>query len=99
MIASTQPAICTNSSHVHNKHHLHRDNANGSILAGSSVLSGDSLCPPFEACPNQNLFQQYYGLEFHHDGHTYVRAISTYEFPCCFNLVVKLQYRSSHKKY
>jgi hypothetical protein len=99
MIASTQPAICTNSSHVHDKYHLHRDNANGSILAGSSVLSGDSLCPPFEACPNQNLFQQYYGLEFHHDGHTHVRAISTYEFPCCFNLVVKLQYRLSHKKY
>jgi hypothetical protein len=58
MIASTpKPAVSTNSSLVNIKHHLHRDNANGSILAGSSVLSGDSLCPPFKSCPNQNLFQ------------------------------------------
>ncbi len=81
------------------RYHLHPDNANGSILTGSSVLSGDSLCLPFEACPNQNLFQQYYGLEFHHDGHTYVRAILTYEFTHCFNLVDKLQYRLSHERY
>jgi hypothetical protein len=100
MIASMpKPAISTDSSHVHVKYHLHHDNANSSILAGLSVLSGDSLCPPFEACPNQNLFQQYYGLKFHHDGHTYVRAISTYEFTCCFNLVDKLQYRLLHEKY
>jgi hypothetical protein len=63
------------------------------------VLSGDSLCPSFEACPNRNLFQQYFGLEFHHDGHTYVRAISTYKFMRCFNLVDKLQYRLSHEDY
>jgi hypothetical protein len=100
MIASTpKPAVSTDSSLINIKYHLHRDNANGSILAGSSVLLRDSLCPPFEACPNQNLFQQYYGLEFHHDGHTYVRAISTYEFTCCFNLVDKLQYRLSHERY
>jgi hypothetical protein len=100
MIASMpKPAISTDSSHVHVKYHLHRDNANSPILAGLSVLSGDSICPPFEACPNQNLFQQYYDLEFHHNGHIYVRAISTYEFTCCFNLVDKLQYRLSHKKY
>ncbi len=100
MIASMpKPAISTNSSHVHVKYHLHCDNTNGSILAGLSVLSGDSLCPPFEACPNQNLIQQYYGLEFHHDGHTYVCAISTYKFTCCFNLVDKLQYCLLHEKY
>jgi hypothetical protein len=63
------------------------------------VLSGDSLCPPFEACPNRNLFQQYYGLEFHHDGHTYVHAISTYKFTPCFNLVDKLQYHLLHEDY
>jgi hypothetical protein len=100
MIASIpKPAISINSSLANIKYHLHRDNANGSILAGSSMLLGDSLCPPFEACPNQNLFQQYYGLEFHHGGHTYVCAISTHEFTCCFNLVDKLQYRLSHKRY
>ncbi len=71
MIASTpKPAISTDSSLVNIRYHLHCDNANGSILAGSSVLLGDSLSPPFEACLNQNLIQQYYGLEFHHNGHT-----------------------------
>jgi hypothetical protein len=100
MITSTpKTAVSTDSSLVNIRYHLHHDNANGSILAGSSVLSGDSLCPPFEACPNQNLFQQYYSLEFHHDGHTYVCAILTFGFTCCFNLVDKLQHRLLHKKY
>jgi hypothetical protein len=100
MIASTpKPAVSTGSSLVNIKYHLLHDNANCSILAGPSVLLGDSLCPPFEACPNQNLFQQYYGLKFHHHGHTYVRAISTYKFTCCFNLVDKLQYHLSHERY
>ena len=93
MIASMpKPAVSTNCQVVNIKYHLHRGNANGSILAGSSVLSGESLCPPFEACPNQNLFQHYFGIEFHHDGHTYVRAISTYKFTCCFGLLKRLQY-------
>jgi hypothetical protein len=63
------------------------------------MLSGESLCPPFEAFPNQNLFQHYFGIEFHHDGHTYVRAISTYEFTCCFGLLERLQYQLLHKSY
>ncbi len=100
MITTTPKlAVSTDSDQVHVKYHLHHDNANGSILAGSSVLSGGSLCPPFEACPNHNLFQQYYGLEFHHDGHTYIRVISTYKFTRCFNLIYKLQYRLLHKDY
>jgi hypothetical protein len=100
MIGSTpKPPISTNSSLINIRYHLHHDNANGSILASSSVLSGDSHCPPFKACPNQNLFPQYYGLEFHHDGHTYIRKISTYEFTYCFNLVDKLQYRLLHERY
>jgi hypothetical protein len=61
-------------------YHLHRDDAKGSILAGSLVLSADSLYPQFDACPNQNMFQQFFGIEFHYDGHTYVRAIYAYEF-------------------
>jgi hypothetical protein len=94
-----KPAVSTDSSLVNIRYHLHRDNANGSILAGSSVLSGDSLCLPFKACPNQNLFQQYYGFGFYHDGHTYICAISTYEFTHCFNLVDKLQYCLLHERY
>ena len=100
MIVSTpKPAIPTNSPCVNIKYHLHCNDANGSILAGSPVLSTDSLCPPFDACPNQNMFQQFFGLEFHHDGHVYVHAISAYEFTCCFNLMERIQYCLSHDKY
>ncbi len=80
-------------------YHLHRQDANGSIFAGSSILSTDSLCPPFEACPNQNMFQQFFGIEFHFEGHTYVCAISAYEFTRYFRLIEQLQYRLSHANY
>ena len=100
MIVSTpKPAIPTNSPCVNIKYHLHCNNANCSILAGSLVLSTDSLCPLFDACPNQNLFQQFFGLKFHHDVHTYVHATSTYEFICCLNLMEQLQYCLLHEKY
>jgi hypothetical protein len=81
------------------KYYLHRDGQDTSILAGSSVISRDSTCPPFESCPNRNIFQHYFGIEFHHDDHTYVRAISTYEFARCFSLSDNIQYRMSHERY
>jgi hypothetical protein len=81
------------------KYYLHRNGQDTSVLAGSSVLSQESVCPPFESCPNQNLFQQFFGIEFHHEDHTYVRAISTYEFARCFGLIDNIQYRMSHKQY
>ena len=68
-------------------------------MAGSSVLSSGGLCPPFESCPNQNLFQQFFGIEFIYDGHTNIRAISTYEYPHCFGLVESIQYHLSHEKH
>jgi hypothetical protein len=100
-MTTTTPKLVNNSSAVGVviKYHLHCNDSNKSILAGSSVLSEDGLCPPFESCPNQNLFHQYIGLKFHHDGHTYVHAISTYKFTHCFNLIKKIQYRLSHKQY
>jgi hypothetical protein len=78
------------------KYHLHRQDANGSIFVGSSILSTDSLCLPFKACPNQNMFQKFFGIEFHFEGHTYVCAISAYEFTCRFRLMEQLQYHLSH---
>jgi len=81
------------------KYYLHRHGQDDSILAGSSVLSRESVCPPFESCPNQNLFQQFFGIEFHYNDHTYVRAISTYKFTRCFRLVDNIQYRMSHERY
>jgi hypothetical protein len=99
IVTMPKSAISTNGQSAHIKYHLHRGDADSSILQGSSVLLGDSLCPPFEACPNRNLFQHYFGVEFHHDGHTYVRAISTYEFTPCFCLLDRLKYQLSHESY
>ncbi len=100
MRASTpKPTDTSLSTGIVNKYHLHCKRSDGTILVGSSLSSGDSVCRPFESCPNQNLFQQYFGLEFHHDGHTYVCAISTYKFARCFNLINKVQYHVSHKRY
>ncbi len=45
------------------------------------------------------MFQQFFGIEFHFEGHTYVRAISAYEFTRCFRLIEQLQFRLSHANY
>ncbi len=55
--------------------------------------------PPFESCPNHNLFQNYFGIKFHNDDSTYVCAISTYEFTQCFGLIEQIQYRLSHERH
>ncbi len=81
------------------KYHLHCTDLDTTILVGSVVLSTGGLCTPFESCPNQNLFQQFFGIEFIQDGHTYVRAISTYKFARCFGLAEPIQYRFSHEKH
>jgi hypothetical protein len=62
------------------KYYLYCKGSDDTILAGSSILSRDSVCPPFVSCSNQNLFQHFFGMEFHHDGHTYIHAISRYKF-------------------
>jgi hypothetical protein len=94
-----KPITSQQSSSIVFKYHLHRADSAATILAGSSVLSTGVLCPLFESCPNRNLFQQFFGIEFIHDGHMHVRAISTYKFACCFNLVEAIQYRLSHEKH
>ena len=94
-----KPADPSMSPKVVVKYHLHRHGQDASILAGLSVLSPESVCPPFESCPNQNLFQQFFSIEFHHNNHTYVCAILTYEFSCCFGLVDNIQYQMSHERY
>jgi hypothetical protein len=38
------------------QYHLHCHGQDATILAGSSVLSRESVYPPFESCPNKNLF-------------------------------------------
>jgi hypothetical protein len=100
MIATIpKPIEGQQSCGVMTKYHLHCANLDATILAGSSVLSSGGLCLPFKSCPNRNLFQQFLGIEFIHDGHTHVCAISTYEFARCFGLVESIQYRLSHEKH
>jgi hypothetical protein len=98
MVSTPKPAKLGGTTPITILYHLHRADADATILAGSSVLSQSSLCPPFEACPARNLFQPIFGIKFHFDGHTYVCAILTFEFSCCFNLVENIQYHLSHKK-
>jgi hypothetical protein len=64
------------------RYHLHCSNANASITLRSEVIFLDGLCPVFNACPNPNIFQHYFGIEFHHEDYSYVRAISPYKLVC-----------------
>jgi hypothetical protein len=86
-VSTPKPAKSGSTTPITILYHLHRADADATILAGSSVLLQSSLCPPFEACPTRNLFQHFFGIKFHFDDHTYVRAISTFEFARCFNLI------------
>ena len=65
-------------------------------LIGSGVISMDGLCPPFVPDETPNLFGHHYGIEFFHDGHTYVRPISPFEFVSCHQLGDEITYKLSH---
>jgi hypothetical protein len=94
-----KPADSVGPPHFVIKYTLHHVGGDTNILAGSSDLLTNGLCPPLEACPNQNLFQHLFGIEFYHDGHPYVHAIFTFEFRCCFNLIKSIQYHLSHERH
>jgi len=99
IVTTPKQADASSSRKIKIKYHLHRASMDASILAGTSVLSHDRHCPPFESCPNQNLFQQYFGIEFHHKDSTHVRLISTFEFTRCFGFAEQVQYRLSHERH
>ncbi len=71
---------------------LQRAGSSATTKAGYMVLHASSLCPPLEWCENQNLFQHFFGDEFHCNGHTYVRPILSFKFAGCFNLLYNIQY-------
>jgi len=60
--------------------YLHAWGADATVLAGAAVFPLDSLCPPFDGSPNSNIFRDWFGIEFHADDHTHVRAISPFDF-------------------
>ncbi len=71
-----------------------------SILNGAAILSPNSLCLAFDGSSTTNLFKCHFGVEFHNKEHTYVCAISPFEFTSCFGLMDNLQYRlSQHGKW
>jgi hypothetical protein len=81
------------------RYHLHCPNADALVTLGSEVISLNGFCPVFNACPNLNIFQHYFGIEFHHEDHSYVRAISSYEFIQCFGFIDQITYQLSHSTY
>jgi hypothetical protein len=60
-------------------------------------MGTDGLCPRFEPCDNSNLFRHLFGIKFTYEGHTYVRAISPFEFARCYNLEDEITYKISHQ--
>jgi hypothetical protein len=77
---------------------LHSVNSDATILNGAAVLSPDSLCLPFDGSSTTNLFRCHFGVEYHDDGHTFVRAISPFEFTSCFGLMDNLCYSLSQPR-
>ena len=78
------------------KYHLHSPNVNALVTLGSKVISLDGLCPVFSVRPNPNIFQHYFGIEFHDEDHCYIRAsISPYEIIRCFGFIDQITYRLS----
>ncbi len=78
---------------------LHCPNTNALVILGSEVTSINGLCPVFNACPNPNIFQHYFGINFHHEEHSYVRTISSYKFVLCLGFINRNTYRLSHPTY
>ncbi len=97
--ASNPPPTHKGSTSISVRYHLHRPDADALVIPGSAVISIDGLCPEFNACSNSNIFQHYFGIKFHHKNHTYVRAISSFEFVRCFGFIDHLTYRLSHATY
>jgi hypothetical protein len=80
------------------KYFLHHTGLDKNCLTGSLVVSTEGLCPPFDACPNTNLFQHLFGIKFAYENHLHVRGILPFEFACCFGFTDDLTYRLSHPK-
>ncbi len=79
--ATTEPLTPSGSPNgVYVKYFLHHSGSDDACLSGSAVISTAGLCPPFDACPNTNMFQHLFGIKFAYKNHTHVRGISPFEF-------------------
>ena len=95
LTASSPASTQDNSTGIIIKYSLHHPNSDSSILVGSEVISANGLCPAYNACPNLNIFQHHFGIEFCREGRSYIRAISPFKFACCFGFIDQLTYRLS----
>jgi len=95
MIASVPKEADALDPHISILYFLHKKNSDQSILSGAAVLSLDSLCPPYDPVLHDNLFQRFFGVQFRHESHLYVRAISSFEVMTCFGLCDNITYRLS----
>jgi hypothetical protein len=89
-LVATPPSESVLASHPEKSklmYYLHTRGADATVLVGAAVFPLDSLCPPFDGSPNSNIFRDWFGIEFHADDHTHVRAISPFEFTSCFGLL------------
>jgi hypothetical protein len=71
------------------------DACNKSCFSGPAVLLLHGLCSTFEACPNLNIFQHFFGIEFYFKNQTHVWGISQFKFAHCFGFVEDLTYHLS----
>ncbi len=99
MKASTQDSPLNSARSILVWYSLHRPDIDDSVTLGSKVISVDGLSPAFKACPNPNIFQHYFGIEFHHEGHLCIWAISSYDFVHCFGFIDQITYCLSHPMY
>jgi hypothetical protein len=93
--ASSPKLTQENTTGVLIRYFLHPLDADDFVLVGLEVISADGLCPAFNAFPNTNIFQTYFGIEIHNEGCSYIRSISPYEFARCFGFIDQLTYHLS----
>jgi hypothetical protein len=93
--ASSPASMQDNSTGIIIKYFLHGLNSDSLILIWPEVISANGLCPAFNGCPNSNIFQHHFGIDFCHEGCSYIRAILPFEFVFCFHFIDQLTYRLS----
>ena len=92
----TDSQLASSAAGVEIKYFVHLPDSNPSIVVGSVVVCYDGLSPSFAPDETSNLFGHYFGIEFQHDGHTYIRGISSFEFASCHRLFDDLTYKLAH---
>ncbi len=99
MIIMLPKSTTNNPSTVMLKYHIHHAGSNESTLVGLDVILVDRIRPACNACPNLNIFQTFFGVKFHYDGHSYIRAILPFEFIHCHGFTDQLSYYLSQPPY